>query len=197
MQMAEVVYEIKDSAPVIIGSEETEPGDGWDYAAFLTRMVKTDLTPEAVARAAVDGFHASYAARNAGVTMSAVRSASAEPLRLLLDQWADLAMAQDKAKLKEALNESKGFEGVDSRDLLDFMAIAGAKLPALKTKGAEITELVAKRMLIDNAPAGDSYKKAFGLGIYLPSYSFDGNYSKLAMSAAGKWDDFAKWITAD
>lgn len=194
MQMAEVVYELKNYAPVIVGSEETEPGDGWDYAAFLSRVNPADLSPEAIAKAAVEWYNASYSAKGSGTTLSAVRSALAEPLRLLTDQWVDLAMAQDKAALKTALTESKSFGGADSRDFLHFLSIAGNKLPALAAKGREITALVQQKMLIKNATTGDSYKNAMGLGIYLPSYGFDTNYSKMALSKAGKWDEFTSWL---
>ncbi len=196
MQMAEVVYELKNYAPVIVGSEETEPGDGWDYAAFLSRVNPANLSPEAVAKAAVEGYNASYSAKGSGTTMAAVRSAQAEPLRLLTDQWVDLAMAQDKAALKAALSESKSFGGADSRDFLNFIAIAGTKVPALAAKGREITALVQQKMLIKNATTGDSYNNALGLGIYLPSYGFDANYSKMSLSKAGKWDEFASWLSA-
>ncbi len=196
MQMAEVVYELKDHAPVIVGSEETEPGDGWDYTAFLSRMMTSNLAPEAVATAAVEGYSASYSAKGKAVTMSAVRSSEAEPLRLLTDQWVTLAMTQDKAKLREALNETTKFEGVDARDLLHFLNLAGSKLPALQAKGTEISALVSGRMIIRNVPTGDSYKNAGGLAIYLPSYNFDANYSKLTLSKTGNWDEFMQWMTA-
>lgn len=196
MQMAEVVYELKNYAPIIVGSEETEPGDGWDYAAFLSRLQSSSsLAPEAVAEAAVESYSASYCAKGKAVTLSALRTRNSYNLRCLLDQWVALAMAQDKAKLMEALNESTGFKGADSRDLLHFLAIAGTKLPALEAKGAEIASLVS-RMMIKNAPVGDAYKNAGGLAIYLPSYGFDANYSKLALSKDGKWDEFTQWMTA-
>ncbi|MCX5792540.1 MAG: clostripain-related cysteine peptidase [Elusimicrobia bacterium] len=196
MQMAEVVYELKDSAPVIVGSEETEPGDGWDYAAFLSRLTAANLAPEAVAKAAVEGYAASYSAKGKAVTLSAVRSREAEPLRLLTDQWVSLALTQDKAKLMEALNGSTAFEAVGSRDLLHFLAIAGAKLPALQAKGAEIAALVTDRMLIKNSPVGDKFKDAGGLAVYLPAYGYDENYGKLALSRNGQWDEFMKWLLA-
>ncbi|HNW45247.1 MAG TPA: clostripain-related cysteine peptidase, partial [Elusimicrobiales bacterium] len=196
MQMAEVVYELKNYAPVIVGSEETEPGDGWDYTAFLTRMMASNLAPEAVAAAAVEGYAASYSAKGKAVTLSAVRAASAEPLRLLTDQWVGLAMKQDKAKLMEALNEATAFEAVDSRDLPHFLSLAGKKIPALKAKGLEIAALISGKMMIKNSPTGDQFKNAGGLAIYLPSYSFDSNYSKLALSKTGQWDEFMQWMTA-
>ncbi|OGR98606.1 MAG: hypothetical protein A2016_07835 [Elusimicrobia bacterium GWF2_62_30] len=194
MQMQEVVYELKNYAPVIVGSEETEPGDGWDYNAFLTRLVATNLSPEATAKAAVEGYGASYSAKGQAVTLSAVRSRETEALRQLTDQWVDLAMKEDKAKLKEAVSASTAFEAVDSRDFLHFLALAGEKVPALKAKGAEMISLVNNRMMIKNANVGDKFKNASGLAMYLPTSGFDANYSKLALSKAGKWDEFMQWL---
>jgi len=212
MQMAEVVYELKNSAPVIVGSEETEPGDGWNYAAFLSRLDSANLSTEAVAKAAVDGYLAAYAEKKTGVTMSAVRTAQAEPLRALTDQWAELAMKEDKETIKKAAKESLGFKGASSRDLLHFLSLAGEKAPALKAKGEEIAALVTDKMLIKNLGSGapslvpyapvagsapsPTYADARGLAIYLPIYGFDDNYLKVAMSKDGKWDEFIKWLTA-
>ena len=128
--------------------------------------------------------------------LSAVRSREAEALRLLADQWVSLALTQDKAKLMEALNESTAFEAVGSRDLLHFLALAGAKLPALQAKGAEIASLVTDRMLIKNSPVGDKFKNAGGLAVYLPAYGYDSNYSKLIWAQQSKWDDFVRWLIA-
>ena len=194
MQMQEVVYELKNYAPVIVGSEETEPGNGWDYNAFLTRLVTSNLSPEAVARSAVEGYGASYSAKGKSVTLSAVRSREAEALRRLTDQWVDLAMQEDKAALKEAVKAATAFDAVDSRDLPHFMSLAGEKLPALKAKGAEIISLIRDRMMIKNSPVGDSYKNAGGLAMYMPTYGFDADYSRLALSKAGKWDEFMQWL---
>ena len=65
---------------------------------------------------------------------------------------------------------------------------------SLRAKGEEIASLVTNRMMIKNAPLGDSFKNAGGLAIYLPTSGFDANYSKLALSKAGKWDEFMQWL---
>jgi hypothetical protein len=196
MQMAEVVYELRDSASIVVGSEETEPGDGWDYAAFLSRVPASDITPEAMARAAVEGYSASYAARNKPVTMSAIRTYEMDNLRYQLGLWVVEAMKKnDKAKLQEALRAALTFEGVDSRDLGHFLKLAGDKLPELKAKGNEVSALISK-MIVRNAPFGAKYVNASGLAAYLPSGSYSANYSKLAWAKAGNWDEFMQWLTA-
>ena len=49
---------------------------------------------------------------------------------------------------------------------------------------------------IDNGTSGDVFKKAYGIGIYLPSYSYDDTYGHLAWSRDGQWDEFMQWLTA-
>ena len=196
MQMAEVIYELKNYVPVIVGSEEIEPNEGWDYTAFLSRLTSPVLDAETVAVAAVDGYHASYSLKNKGVTISAVRTAVAEDLRGLTDEWVDLAMRQDKTALREIAREPLTFKEVDSRDFLHFMAMAGTKMPVLKAKGEEITALVKDRMVIKSATVGSAYAEARGLAIYLPPiFAYNEEYSKLALSRAGKWDEFLRWLT--
>ena len=39
MNMLEIAYEMKDTAQLMVGSEETEPGAGWPYAAILKALV--------------------------------------------------------------------------------------------------------------------------------------------------------------
>jgi hypothetical protein len=61
MQMAEVDYELKDSVQYIVGSEETEPGDGYTYNTFLGPLIaKPAMTPEELGLAAVKSYGDHY-----------------------------------------------------------------------------------------------------------------------------------------
>ena len=200
MQMAEVDYELKDAAKIIVGSEETEPGDGWAYDFFLSRVEsnKNNLTPEVMAAAAVQGYKAYYAGVGTAVTQSALRTSGLAGFRALLDQWAALVMKEDKAMVKEAMNAAVGFEGAGSRDLIHFLknVHAGAKSPALRAKTPEVMNYFYKKVFIDNGASGDKFKEASGLAVYLPGWSFDENYNKLAWARDGQWPALVKWLTA-
>ena len=51
MQMAEIGYELKDKVPVIVGSEESEPGDGYNYTYLLDGLNRNpDASNEDVGR---------------------------------------------------------------------------------------------------------------------------------------------------
>ena len=69
--MIEVAYEIRNEAAVMIGSEETEPGDGWEYDIWLNSFKSSAKTPRALAAAIVDAYEARYAA-TASATLAGI-----------------------------------------------------------------------------------------------------------------------------
>jgi len=200
MQMAEVAYELKDAAKITVGSEENEPGDGWAYDYFLSRVHsnKANLTPEVMAAAAVQGYKAFYGEKGTAATQSALRTSGLGAFKILLDQWVDLVMKEDKVMVKEALNAATAFGGVGSRDLIHFMenVHARTKSPALKAKTVEVMNQLYNKVIIDNGATGAKFDKVYGIAAYLPTYSYEADYDELAWAKEGKWDDFAKWITA-
>ncbi|OGR40900.1 MAG: hypothetical protein A2X35_02925 [Elusimicrobia bacterium GWA2_61_42] len=200
MQMAEVAYELKDAARITVGSEENEPGDGWAYDYFLSRVHsnKTNLTPDVMAAAAVQGYKAFYGEKGTAATQSAVRTSGLTAFRAQLDNWAELVMKEDKAMVKEALNAATAFGGAGSRDLIHFMENVHGKTKSrgLKAQTVTVMNLLYNKVIIDNGATGDKFKKAYGVAAYLPTYSYEDDYDQLAWAKEGKWDDFAKWITA-
>ncbi|MEW5951807.1 MAG: clostripain-related cysteine peptidase [Elusimicrobiota bacterium] len=198
MQMMEVVYELKDSVPIIVGSEETEPGDGWAYDYFLKKIHSlSSLSTQEVAKAAVEAYGEYYTEKGKGVTQSALKTAKIDELRYKLDLWADAAMKNiSKEKLKESLKKSLGFEASGSRDLIDFIKIASqdSQNQSLISQAKDIEYFINNSILIKNTYAGDSYKRAGGLAVYLPEYSYDNKYDGLKFSQIGIWDDFLKWL---
>ena len=62
--MVEVLDEFEPFAGVIVGSEELEPGAGWDYERFFRAMSDAPpTTPEAWGRQAVDAYGEAYTNR--------------------------------------------------------------------------------------------------------------------------------------
>ena len=69
--MIEEVYEMKDSANYFIGSEELEPGDGWEYDVFFNNFKETDLSQTAFVNSAVEAYATRYE-DEAGTTLSGI-----------------------------------------------------------------------------------------------------------------------------
>lgn len=61
MGMVEVAYQIKDSADVMVSSEETVPGDGWPYHTILADLQSNPtMTPESLGTVIVDRYYEYY-----------------------------------------------------------------------------------------------------------------------------------------
>src|SRR5205085_910475 len=57
MNMVEVAYEMRDTAGLLVGSEETEPGAGWPYKAILAGLAKRpEMAPTELAKLIVDEY---------------------------------------------------------------------------------------------------------------------------------------------
>ena len=78
MSMAEVAYQMRDVADYSVGSEESEPGDGWPYDRILKALAANPaMTPEELSKTIVTHYLASYKASD-NVTQSAMRLAATE-----------------------------------------------------------------------------------------------------------------------
>ncbi len=118
MQMAEVAYELKDSADFIAGSEEIEAVAGYPYDALLGAVSKEPaLGPEAMARAVVESYGDYYSARGEAATHSYLKTAALPGL---------LARAAGRHQLRGAAeyrhvrpgppdNRRHGFAGSEAR----------------------------------------------------------------------------------
>src|SRR6185369_18078988 len=72
MSMVEVYYQMRGLADYSVGSEESEPGDGWPYDRILKALAaKPAMTPEELAKAIVSQYLASYKSGD-NVTQSAL-----------------------------------------------------------------------------------------------------------------------------
>ena len=83
MAMAEVAYQIKDYTDYIVGSEETEPGDGYTYDTLLGPLAaKPTMASLELAKLAAQAYTAHYSQSGEGATQSAVQSATLPKLPL-------------------------------------------------------------------------------------------------------------------
>ena len=102
MSMAEVGYQISDSAAFTVGSEETEPLEGWPYDTILTELVKKPaMTAKDLSALIVNKYIASYS--KDAVTQSACDLSKAGALAAAV---ADLAKALKAGLADSATRQS-------------------------------------------------------------------------------------------
>lgn len=73
MAMIENAFPLRNLGDVMVGSEETEPGDGWPYDLILTELVSTPtMTASALAEVIVQKYEQSYNGSGESITQSAI-----------------------------------------------------------------------------------------------------------------------------
>ena len=207
MQMAEVVYEIKDSVDFIVGSEETEPGDGYTYNTFLGPVVaRPTMTPLEVGKQAVNAYADHYDKIDQGHTQSLAKASSVNKLLTVSNAFAEAMMASgEKALAKTSRDAAVNFAMDENRDLYDFtrMVVAGTQNADVKLKGQALMNFITGELMLLNRTRDDKggywsgpkeYTLAKGMAAYFPNSTLGAGYADLAWAKASKWDEFVLWI---
>jgi len=183
MQMAEVAYELKDAASVIVASEEVIQLPSLNFEDFFALLEKN---PSAGAEQAgvylVDTFKEMYSRpeylqmleqTKYGTQLSAIRAAKLPLLARKTAKWAELTMAAgDKAALARAKTEVLRFEVGDETtdpdkqisfygDLYNFVELAGRyadkSLPGAKeaaAAGEDLNRFITGELTVKNVWLG-------------------------------------------
>ncbi len=198
MSMAEVGYQIHESAAFMVGSEETEPGGGWPYDTILAALVKKpSMGPAEFSGLVVEKYLASYPRE--AVTYAACDLAKADALATALGQLAQaltasLSDAAMKQQILSARTRSQAYEVADNIDLADFCSLLAAAVPHsdIARHCQDVIQAVEKQYVIAQGYRGSSLKDSHGLAIYFPTRSVSPLYAGLDFSKKTGWDRFLK-----
>ena len=203
MQTAEVVYELKDSAEFVVGSQETTPGSGWNYEVFLNALEAAPYGDAfAAAQAALKGFSEFYGAQRQSVTMSIVRPALAGELAVKMDAFARAAAASpaDLKLYHEKKWGLRSFDDEDARDLYQLMQLYydDSPTPAVKTAAKDVIKFLAEKFVARNDAVGYKSKDANGLSVYFPIFdmNYKPKYEYLSFARDTWWDEMLRAVMA-
>jgi len=174
MQMVEIAYELDPSKIMyMLGSEETEPGDGWNYKTMIQELsIKAD--PVSFGKAMVDGYISQYT--NEGVTHSFIEMDRVADLVVALDGLAKEYISRPD-EVKTAMNQTVGYAYADYKDIGNFIKILN---PANKDELLE--KLSAVVVYNKNTMNSD------GLSIYLTANPLE-SYKDLKFGKQTSWFD--------
>lgn len=196
MQMAEVVYEIKDSVDYIVGSEEIEPSDGYAYNDLLGLLsANPSVSAEELGRLAVDAYADYYQAKNKGYTASLVRTAAIPQFLALANNFAEAVMtAGEEINVKTAVSQAQRYAAIDNCDLWNFaeLVAAGTVSASVRTGAEALKDHISKNLIVHNR-VHSSYANSHGLAVYVPKYYYNRGYNNLSWAAASKWDELIGW----
>lgn len=207
MQQIEVAYEIRNSCRYIVGSEEDEPGPGYDYSTFLAPLVQNPtMTPLAladlIARRSVEIYGADTYS-----TQSVIDTAELEGVAAALDTFSVAlrnAAGGQGAALAAARVAADTYSDYEYKDLADYALNVKARVGATATAADGLVAAV-DRAVVSNYH-GSVHPAARGLSVFLPAGDFDLGkqltpaevfakyyataYGELDLSSRTRWDEW-------
>lgn len=195
MQSVETLYDLKDSAAYIVGSENLMRG--LPYEKVVPELnASPAMAADELARLFVrkhDEAYSKYAYQNP--TLSAVDASRLPRFFTLLDGWSRAAIKSGSKKtIGRQLDAAYGFDNSqkDAKDLADLVRLVGstARDGALEALSRELAAYIAEELVIGSFGADP---RVTGVAAYMPA-RYDKAYDALAISRDTAWDDFLKEI---
>lgn len=202
MSMVEVGYQVKDSVLYTVGSEETEPGDGWPYDTIMEALSRNaDMSPADFSRLIVKHYIDSYKGMREAVTQSAC-DLSASPAiagavkKLASALKSSLKNVSTRAIIADVRNRVQEYTVVDNIDLVDLCRLL--KESSLPVTIKNVCDLVITAVqgkpgyVISSSYSGSTMKRSNGVAIYFPTRSVSPLYSCLDFTRKTGWGSFLK-----
>lgn len=222
MAMIEVASQMKDSVHFMVGSQEYEPGSGWQYVYVLSQfrsffgdLFNTIITPYNFAKQIVGAYELEYDDILAEYTQSSINLEQVDTLEKNVSEVAELliqlinkdnSVMSELKKIRRSRYLTTEFGDTNYIDLLHFYKSLKSKINKFQSKEAtkelalqletKLTEGLAleKTTITDNA-SGINYPEAHGLSIYLPKYNIHDSYYKTVFGKTNKWINFLELFT--
>jgi len=199
MNMVEIAYQLRQYAKYTVGSEQTEPGEGWPYDAILGDLQAKPMIDAADFGAAiVKRYIASY--RSGDVTQSLLDLARSGKIASAVDALAKALMAAIKkpagyAVVTQAAHAAQHYEYADFQDLYDLCTQLRMRVPAQAVKntaGGVIKALTgASPFVAASKSKGAGVARSHGASIYFPTArDVTVAYPRLDFARATAWGDF-------
>ena len=198
MSMAEVAYQVRGLADFTVGSEQTEPNEGWPYDRICKALAaRPTMKPAELATQVVTQYLASYG-KNDNVTLAATDLSQLPAVASSIDQLARaligaLGQGGGVAPILAARQQVREYEApydeyVDLVDLSDLLA-ANVKTGATTAACKAVKNAVAQAVIASGA-RGPAVLNSHGLSVYFPKRRKSPLYKTLDFVKANKWAAF-------
>ena len=197
MQMAEVGFEMEEYVDYCVASEETEPGDGWNYETILNNLTASpEMEPEQFARSIVLDYFNNYG-KNNNYTMSAIDLMQLKSLGRDIDDFSNRLIdnfSKYENEIRGSRNNVQTYDnfGVEDVDLFHFASLIKENIDNTDIKNSSQMLMDAINITVIAEEHGDESENSSGLSIYFPlnqSYYFE-IYKEIIMPNSATWDEF-------
>jgi len=200
MQMVEVDYLLREYSDFAVGSEQTEPGDGWNYTPILQSLIDDpSMSAQRLGEKVVEEYGDYYAsAGEKDVTQALVNLSRINGLSQAIDGLAE-ALNQSVGKhgnsISDARNETVVYDNFNYIDLYDFARTVreNVKNTTVDARAGEMMNEINRTVVREEH--GAAQPNSHGLSIYFPGSrdNYDSAlYDGLNFSRATAWDDFLR-----
>lgn len=201
MGMFEIMYELKDHAEMVHGSEAYEPLEGWTYNNLLYKLNK-NLNNEDLAYHVVNDYIESY--RNGSVYTSYSVTASVVSSNNLGKLWNELdnfsseinsILPVFRSEIENARGDTQRFDqNPNYRDLYDLTVKIERDIPVISVKEAaqNLREAINETVMFEDhwiKPEKLNVERANGMTIYFPVDGVKYGYDQLEIGS-NKWFNF-------
>lgn len=194
MAMIEPAYELRNRALQLVGSEELEPGEGWDYG-FLSGLVKSPATTDAagLGKLIVDSYQTYYTNNPSGHTT--LSSIDLSKIGLVADALDNVTETLDTDVERQAARDARK---AMTPQTTSYGVDIGGWLAQLKTKkidadsrsaiddAQQALNLAVKANYSSGNKVGKSYFGDTGLAVFFPQsaneFHSDSNSSGYTLS---------------
>ena len=213
MQMTEVIYELRNKAEYIVGSQESPPGEGLPYDAFARTLVRTpNIQTKDLAVDLVTQTINRYGTLS-NTTQSVIDTSQVALLSQYLDNLGVALLAASEiygTAISDSRALAESYAYAENKDLLDFIDLLTDKdaqgnfyIPDPDVQAAAVALRTAVKAVIVKNVNGAQHPRSQGLAIYLPTpvrfrtidieqaNGFGQRYKELALAkAAPNWMAF-------
>jgi len=184
MNMVEITHHFADQVVLVVGSQETEPGDGWPYDRVL-HQIKRATDGNDLGKRIVDVYIRDYINRGVGnVTQSAVSTAACSRVVKGMDELGTL-FADDIDAHRQALRSIRirlqSFEYADYVDVVHLCDLVHDEIGDEDIKKAcNRLRNACRKAVVASDRFGFGVDNAHGLSCWFPSdqYTFYNNRAK-------------------
>ena len=195
MHMVEVVYQVKANAGISVGSEDSEPNDGWPYDTILADLTGTTptMTPRTLGTVIVQRYNESYSPTSAK-TQSAVDYSDFSGLVTAIDNLAQALIAEINAgnwnQVQQARSETELIHYSYYIDLYDFAKKIQTYVPGATSEAQAVMANV--NTTVYAKANGSGAPDEHGLSIYYPlaEGSYLASYNNTAFAIDTLWNEF-------
>jgi hypothetical protein len=181
MSMVETAYSLRHCADFLVGSEELEPGAGWEHNFVMTKLARSPkMPPEQLACAIVQSYKECYGDRQM-TTLSASRLSEIDAAANAISGVANALRADATNSfpvLSAVRSQLKGFAdyarlgySVDAQSL--FERLAAATKGAVKDAASTAAKAIQKCVVCSYASSQCKGYSPRGLALYFPATQED------------------------